>query len=92
MSRNIYSYTKYVILQAEKLPDPFPIPKFRESTERNLQKKLKTKDDRRYMVRILATVLCTHIQKPSTRDCEVVGKSLVAKYPFLKEYVSVIYN
>ena len=40
------------------------------------------------IVQVLATMLWTYVQKPSSRDCEIVAKSLVCKYPFLKEHVS----
>lgn len=76
----------------EKCPDPFPIPRFRADTEQNLAQRKLADDDRRYMVRVLATVLCTYVQKPSVHDCEIVSKSLVAKFQFLKEYVSILTN
>ena len=69
-------------------PNPFPIPMFRVDTEANLKDKKLGDDDRKYIVRVLATVLCTYVQRPSMRDCEIVAKSLVAKYSFLKEHVS----
>ena len=56
--------------------------------ERSLSKKKLCADDRMYIVRVLATVLLTHVQKPTKRQCEVVAKALVRKFPFLKEYVS----
>ena len=61
---------------------------FRVDTEENLKDKKLGDDDRKYIVRVLATVLCTYVQRPSIRDCEIVAKSLVAKYAFLKEHVS----
>lgn len=69
-------------------PNPFPIPMFRVDTQANLKDKKLGDDDRKYIVRVLATVLCTYVQRPSMRDCEIVAKSLVAKYSFLKEHVS----
>ena len=36
--RHLYNY----FTQAESLPRPFPIPKFRQNTEKNLQKKILT--------------------------------------------------
>ena len=36
-------------------------------------------------------MLCTYVQSPSMRDCEVVAKSLVATYPFLKQHVRLIF-
>ncbi len=53
-----------------------------------LEGKKLSDDDRKYMVLILATVLQTYIQRPSMKQCEVVAKSLVRQYPFLKEDVS----
>ena len=47
------------------LPDPFPVPMMKEEVEQSLSKKKLCADDRKYMVRVLATVLLTHIQKPS---------------------------
>jgi len=49
------------------LPDPFPVPTFKEDTEESLQHKKLTDNDRKYMVRVLATVLQTHIQRPSMK-------------------------
>ena len=57
--------------------------------EKSLSEKKLCADDRKYIVRVLATVLLTHVQRPSKRQCEVVAKSLVRKFPFLKEYVSM---
>lgn len=57
--------------------------------EKSLSEKKLCADDRKYIVRVLATVLLTHIQRPSKRQCEVVAKSLIRKFAFLKEYVSV---
>ena len=39
------------------------------------------------MVRILATILLSHVSRPSMKDCELVAKDLVHKFPFLEEYV-----
>ena len=44
-----------------------------------------TDTDRRYMVQTLATVLMTHIQRPSLADCEVVALRLVEKFNFLND-------
>ncbi len=49
-------------------------------------------DDRKYMVRVIATVLCTYVPNPSMRDCGVVAESLLRKYSFLKESVSSMLN
>lgn len=73
-----------------QVPDPFPIPTFKEEVEISLGKKKVCTDDRKYIVRVLATVLLTHVQKPSMRQCEIVAKALVRKFPFLKEHVSVL--
>jgi len=62
---------------------------FKEEVETSLSHRKLCDDDRKYVVRVLATVLLTHIQRPSMRHCEVVAKALVRKFPFLKEYVSV---
>ena len=67
------------------LTHPFQIPKFRQETEDNLKEKCLTDTDRRYMVQTLATVLMTHIQRPSLADCEVVALSLVEKFNFLND-------
>lgn len=70
-------------------PDPFPVPMFKEDVEEALAKRKLSDDNRKYMCRVLATVLQTHVQRPSSvSNCEVVGKALVRKFPFLKEYVS----
>ena len=76
--------------QVEKCPDPFPIPRFKADTEEQLQNCRFGDPDRRYIVRVLATMLCTYVQRPSSHDCEIVAKSLVCKHPFLKEYVRLI--
>ena len=63
---------------------------FRGSTEENLSNKRLGEDDRKYMVRVLATMLCTYVQHPSMKDCSIVAESLLRKYSFLKESVSII--
>ena len=45
--------------------------------------------DRTYIVRTLATILLTYVSRPSMTDCEKVARSLVLKYSFLKEHVSI---
>ena len=72
------------------MPNPFPIPTFRKETEANFKNKRLDDDDRKYVVRTLATMLCTYVQSPSTTDCEVVAKSLVAVHPFLKQLVMIL--
>ena len=59
-----------------------------KKTEQNLIKKLFYQDDRKYMVRVLATMILSQLPKASTNDCDHVAKALIRKYPFLKEYVS----
>ena len=44
------------------------------------------------MVRVLGTVLCTYVQRPTMKNCRTVTASLVRKYAFLKEAVSEIFN
>lgn len=68
--------------------NPFPIPKFREHTQANLDNCKLAYDDIKYMVRVLATMLCTYVQWASQSHGEIVATSLVQHYPFLKEHVS----
>lgn len=77
--------------QATAVPDPFPIPKFRQHTQNNLEKSRLADDDRIYIVRVLGTMLCTYVQRPKMNECGVVAQSLLKQYPFLKEYVSLIF-
>ena len=58
---------------------------FKQDVEESLGRKKLTNDDRKYMCRVLATVLQTHVQRPSVAHCEIV------KFPFLKEYVSPVF-
>ena len=44
---------------APALPDPFPIPMLKVDIERSLSEKKLCADDRKYIVRVLATVLLT---------------------------------
>ena len=67
----------------DQLPNPFPIPKFRASTEKNLHLKILTDADRKYVVQTLATMLMTHIQRPSLQHCGIVARALVKMYTFL---------
>lgn len=81
----------FILLDSQvsgKVPNPFPIPTFRKVTETNFKNKRLDDDDRKYVVRTLTTMLCTYVPNPSTADCEVVAKSLVAVHPFLKQAVS----
>ena len=73
-----------------KVPDPFPIPTFRKSTESNFHAKKLADDNRKYVVRTLATMLCTYVQRLSTADCELVARFLVATHPFLKQPVRLV--
>ena len=41
--------------------------------------------DRKYVVQTLATMLMTHVQRPSLHQCGVVAKAFVEKYEFLKD-------
>ena len=60
---------------------------FKKATQDNLDRKKYDTSDRTYMVRVLSTLLLTHVPRPSMKDCEVVAKFLVLKYAFLKEHV-----
>ena len=71
-----------------KLPEPFPIPLFRKVTMDALAQKRYTTDDRKYMIRVLSTMILTHIEKATMSDCANVSKALTLKYPFLGDYVS----
>ena len=57
---------------------------FRTSTEENLNNKRLGEDDRKYIVRVLATILCSFISNLSMKDCAVVTESLLRKLSFLK--------
>lgn len=37
------------------------------------------------MVQMLATMLMTHVQRPSLQHCRIVAKALTAMYEFLKD-------
>lgn len=65
------------------LPNPYPIPSFRGETETNLANDILTDSDRKYMVKTLATMLMTYIQRPSLSNCLVVSKALHKKFTFL---------
>ena len=69
----------------DTLPKPFLIPKFRPNTEANLNSEILTDSDRMYIVQTLATMLMTHVQRPSLSQCGIVGKALVEKYKYLKD-------
>ena len=72
-------------MQGGCIPKPFPIPTFRSTTEKNFHNKLLTDCDRKYVVQTLATVLMTHVQRPSLSDCDIVAKALVHKFSFLND-------
>ena len=74
------------------LPDPFVIPEFRHATENSLERGILKDNDRRYMVRTLATLLMSHIPSPSVNQCMVVAKALHEKFPFLKQTGSEVCN
>ena len=40
------------------------------------------------MVQVLATMILSHVSKPSISDCEHVAKALMQKFPYLNECVS----
>ena len=79
--RNLFQF----IIQVGSLLKPFPIPKFRDGTEKNLEKELLIDTDRKYIVQTLATMLMVHVQRPTLSECGVVAKELIAKYGFLKD-------
>ena len=61
----------------------FHVPVFRSATEKNLKESISTDQDRKYIVRTLATILMSHVPSPKMGDCAIAAKALVAKYPFL---------
>lgn len=61
------------------LPKPFPIPRFRQSTENNFQNKILTDTDRKYVVQTVY-----HTDDIHTEGVHV-AKALIAKYEFLKD-------
>ena len=77
----------YIFALQNDLPSPFPVPAFRRSTTKNLEKDVLTDPDRRYMVQTIATVLMTYVQRPSLDHCNAVANSVVDKYPFLKDSI-----
>ena len=72
------------------LPNPFPVPIFRSSTETNLEGEVLTDSDRKYMVQTLATMLMSYVQRPSLKDSLVVSKALHAKFKFLGDESSEV--
>ena len=67
------------------MPDPFPVPQFRPTTEHNLKEKLLVDSDRKYIVQTMATMLMTYIQRPSLSICGTVARALTSRWPFLKD-------
>ena len=63
----------------------FPMPKFRPATEKNLRAKLIVDKDRKYIIRTMATIVMSFIDRPTMADCAVAAKALVTKYPFLQD-------
>ena len=51
----------------------------------NLGKKVLLDSDRKYIVQTLATVLMTYVPRPSLDCCSTAAKSLITKYPVLKD-------
>ena len=64
-------------------PNPFPVPTFRRSTEANLESKVLTESDQKYVVQTLATMLMSYVQRPSLKLCLVVSRALHEKFRFL---------
>ena len=52
---------------------------------KNLRDKSITDQDRKYIVRTLATVVMSFTPHPTMDECGVAAKALVAKYPFLAD-------
>lgn len=67
------------------MPSPFPIPVFRKSAQAALDGGVLKEADRKYVVQTLATILMTHVQRPSLSQCGFVAKALIDKYPPLNE-------
>ena len=67
------------------MPNPFPIPKFRPATEKNLEKNVVTDDDCKWIVRTMSTILMTHVQGPTMANCNIVARALVDKSKFLAD-------
>ena len=66
---------------ANILSDPFPIPLFRKSTMDSLEQKKYTTDDRKYMVRVLSTMILTHVQRATMNDCAQVSRHWLESTP-----------
>lgn len=67
--------------------NPFPIPKFLQYPQQNLEKHLMGDDDHKYIVTLLGPVLVTYVQRASWKDRLTVTESLVRQYPLLKDPV-----
>ena len=62
------------------------VPVFRDTTEENLKTKNFYPDNRKHIVRVLATMMITTGMCATTSDCNHVAKTL---FPFPKEYVNI---
>lgn len=51
----------------------------------NLKNQMLLDVDRKYCVQTLATVLLQYVSKASLKNCGVVAKAMINKYPFLKD-------
>uniref|UniRef100_A0A1X7V2N8 Uncharacterized protein n=1 Tax=Amphimedon queenslandica TaxID=400682 RepID=A0A1X7V2N8_AMPQE len=58
----------------ENITDPFPIPMFHSSTQRNLDNKCFTEEDCLYMVRTIAMMLRSFSTWPKVKDCEIPAR------------------
>ena len=61
------------------------MPIFRHETQKNLRAEILTEQDRRYIVRTLATMLLASIPCPTMSDCAIPAKTIVQTYPFLAD-------
>ena len=82
---SLFIFIKCTVYTLQALPDPFPIPTFRRSTEKNLSEQQLLDGDRKYVVQTVATVLKTSKQRPSLGDCGLAAKSLIERHPFLAD-------
>ena len=69
-----------------KLPDPFIIPVFRDSTEENLANEV-------YIVRVLATVILTTGSCATNSDCDHVAEKVsLLKGIFKYKGIYIVYS
>ena len=54
-----------------------------------LEQKKYTRNDRKYMVRVVSMMILTYVERATMTDCANVCKALTRKYPFLGDYISV---